>query len=169
MKQNLTLMISNKSKTFDIGDGSVSLRIGVFGDRPMVEMTEGGKDPHYSGLKTPEKAKQAIAKLKGIKKEYAKEFKEFKDKKEKYKQKVYHNTYGSAIDEAEKDAKSRGYELDQDDYNFAFGDAFFKPKEGQTRSKSIGLIKDGKEQKKSLHVQIYNRGNGKFEYNAYVN
>ena len=86
----------------------------------------------------------------------------------KYETKVYHDTYGSAIDEIDKDAKSRGYEVDQDDLNFAFGDAFFKPKNGETRRKSVGLTKDGKVQKKEMHVQIYNTGN-KFEYNAYVN
>jgi hypothetical protein len=86
----------------------------------------------------------------------------------KYETKVYHDTYGSAIDEIDKDAKSRGYEVNQDDLNFAFGDAFFKPKNGETRRKSVGLTKDGKVQKKEMHVQIYNTGN-KFEYNAYVN
>jgi hypothetical protein len=43
-----------------------------------------------------------------------------------------------------------------------------KPSEGKTNSFSIELFKDGKEQKKMLHIQIYGMKN-KYELNAYIN
>jgi len=81
---------------------------------------------------------------------------------------VYHNQYSSAIDEIEKYAKKMGYELDREEYANAYTDAFFKPKDGQTKKDTLTLYKNGKEQRKALHVQIYGMGN-KFELNAYIN
>jgi len=81
---------------------------------------------------------------------------------------VYHNKYSSAIDEIEKYAKKMGYELDREEYANAYTDAFFKPKDGQTKKDTLTLYKNGKEQRKALHVQIYGMGN-KFELNAYIN
>lgn len=82
---------------------------------------------------------------------------------------VYHNQYSTAINEGEKYAKARGYELDQQEYSNAYLDAFFKPEEGKTKKDSFKLFKNDKEQRKQLHVQIYNRGMKKFELNMYIN
>jgi len=82
---------------------------------------------------------------------------------------VYHNTYGTAIDAVEEYAISRGFVLDKTEYSNSYLDAFFKPKPGKTKSDSFSLYKNDKEQKKKLHVQIYNRGNDKFELNMYIN
>jgi hypothetical protein len=81
--------------------------------------------------------------------------------------KVYHNMYSSVINEIEKYAKSLGYELG-DDYGNAYVDSFFKPKNGNTKKDSLTLYKNGKEQRKALHVQIYGE-NDKFELNMYIN
>lgn len=80
---------------------------------------------------------------------------------------VYHNTYSSAVDSALEYAKSMGYEVSDDDVwnQISVGPA--KPKEGVTNKASIGLTKDGKPQKKMLHIQIYGMKN-KYELNAYV-
>jgi hypothetical protein len=91
------------------------------------------------------------------------------DKPEKYKQKVYHGSYGSATDEVEKYAEAEGYTIDLDDLQSAYLDAFFKPKEGKTKRDSFPLVKNDKVSKKQLHAQIFNMGNGKFEFNAYIN
>jgi len=81
---------------------------------------------------------------------------------------VYHATYSSAIDAVESYAKSLGYELDQEEYGNAYIDGFFKPNDGETKKDTLSLYKNGREQKKALHVQIYGMGN-KFELNMYVN
>ena len=89
---------------------------------------------------------------------------------------VYHKSYGSAIDAVDDYIKSRGYELDQEEYRNAYIDAFFKPKTGKYKNDSLSIYKDGKKQKKMLQVQIYNMGsmgsegaNDTFELNMYVN
>lgn len=81
---------------------------------------------------------------------------------------VYHNTYSSAVDAALEYARSRGYEVVEDDVwdQISVGPA--KPKDGVTNRASIGLTKDGKPQRKMLQIQIYGMGN-KYELNAYIN
>lgn len=81
---------------------------------------------------------------------------------------VYHNMYSSAIDEIESYANSLGFELDQEEYGNAYVDGFFKPNDGQTKKDTLTLYKNGKVQRKALHVQIYGMGN-KFELNMYIN
>jgi hypothetical protein len=94
-------------------------------------------------------------------------FKEFiNESKSKFQ--IYHNQYSSAIDEIEKYVNKMGYTLDRDEYGMAYSDGFFKPKDGKTKRDTLTLYKNGKEQKKALHVQIYNMGN-KFELNMYIN
>jgi hypothetical protein len=61
-----------------------------------------------------------------------------------------------------------GYELDQEEYGNVYIDGFFKPNDGQTKKDTLTLYKGGKEQRKALHVQIYDMGN-KFELNMYIN
>ena len=84
---------------------------------------------------------------------------------------VYHATYGSAINAIEDYATKRGVELDQDEYRMTYQDAFFKPKPGKTKSDILSIFKNGKELKKGLSVQIYNRGaeGNPFELNMYIN
>jgi len=82
---------------------------------------------------------------------------------------VYHNQYSSAIDEVEKYANKMGYDLDKEEYGNAYIDAFFKPNDGQTKKDTLALYKNGKEQKKAIHVQIYGMGNKKYELNMYIN
>lgn len=83
--------------------------------------------------------------------------------------KVYHRLYSSAIDEITKYIDTVGYTYKEDDITNAYIDGFFKPKEGETKKDSIPLYKNGKEQKKMLHVQIYNMGKSGFELNMYIN
>lgn len=82
---------------------------------------------------------------------------------------VYHNTYSSVIDSIESYINSLGYDLDQEEYSNAYVDAFFKPKGGKSKKDTLTLYKNGKKQKKAAHIQIYNRGNDKFELNIYIN
>lgn len=85
---------------------------------------------------------------------------------------TYFNTYSGAVQTAREYVESKGYEIDQNSWEtqITFGQG--KPKAGETRSHIIGLFKDGKEQRKALAIQVYNRGldNGNtYELNYYVN
>lgn len=84
---------------------------------------------------------------------------------------VYHNTYSSAVQAAEMWAERKGFIVDSNDWSSKISFGPKKPSAGKTNKMSIGLIKNGKEQKKSLHIQVYNRGtNGNaYELNAYIN
>lgn len=82
---------------------------------------------------------------------------------------VYHNSYSSAVQTAEKYAESKGYTIDEDDWarEIAFGPK--KPSAGKTNRASIGLYKNGKLQRKALQIQVYGREGGKYELNCYIN
>lgn len=83
---------------------------------------------------------------------------------------IYHNSYTSAIQAAEQYAEKLGYELDKEEMGDKIGLGPAKPKEGKTNSISLTLKKGGKEQKKMLHIQVYNRGttSNEYELNAYI-
>lgn len=85
-----------------------------------------------------------------------------------YESEEFYKTYSSAIDSVKDSAEEAGYELDMDEYGNAYTDAFDKPKEGQTKENSITLYKNGKKQRKAIHVSIYGRKNG-FEVTTYIN
>jgi hypothetical protein len=81
---------------------------------------------------------------------------------------VYHNTYSSAVDAAIEYAKSQGYEIVDDDVWHQISIGPKKPSEGQTNKATVGLLKDGKPQRKALQIQIYGMGN-RYELNTYIN
>lgn len=80
----------------------------------------------------------------------------------------FYKSYGEAINAVQAYAQSKGYELDQEEYGFAYTDASDKPKNGETKEEHITLYKNGREQKKALHVSMYGR-NGGFEVTMYIN
>jgi hypothetical protein len=99
---------------------------------------------------------------------------------------VYHKTYTSAIQSAREYAEKKGYEIDDDDAFRQIGMGPKKPSDGKTNRFSIQLTKDGKPQKKHLHIQVYGMGTYKrnpdgsktrsmwggqneYELNAYIN
>ena len=87
------------------------------------------------------------------------------EKKSDYQ--VYHNTYSAAISTALEYAKANGYDVDEDDVWHKISMGNKKPKDGVTNKFTVGLSKDGKEQKKALQIQVYGMGN-KYELNAYI-
>ena len=90
--------------------------------------------------------------------------------KEEELEENYHSSYTSAIQTAVKHAESRGYKVDPEDYDNKVATGPLRPREGKTVSHVLNLTtKDGKKSKKTLAVQIYNRG-GKtpFELNHYI-
>jgi hypothetical protein len=99
---------------------------------------------------------------------------------------VYHYTYTSAIQSARDYAEKKGYEIDDEDAFRKIGMGPRKPSDGKTNRFSIELTKNGKPQKKMLHIQVYGMGTYKrnpdgsktrsmwggqneYELNAYIN
>jgi hypothetical protein len=80
---------------------------------------------------------------------------------------TYHNTYTSAIQAAKEWAEKSGYQINDDDSFTKIGMGPKKPSEGKTNRFSIELSKDGKVQKKMLHIQVYGM-KSKYELNCYI-
>lgn len=83
---------------------------------------------------------------------------------------VYHSTYSSAVSTALEIAKSRGYELDDDEIFSIVSSGPRKPVKGDTNRFSIPLYRNDKAVREQLHIQIYNKGGNikPFELNAYI-
>lgn len=81
---------------------------------------------------------------------------------------IYHDTYSSAISTAIEHGKEQGYEFDSDEVFSITGIMNSRPKNGETVSMSVPLYKDGKEYKKSLHIQVHDMQNGRYELNCYI-
>lgn len=88
--------------------------------------------------------------------------------KEAAKFETYHNTYTSAVNAAREYAEKQGYEINDDDSFRKIGMGPKKPSEGKTNRFSIELSKDGKVQRKQLHIQVYGM-KSKYELNCYIN
>jgi hypothetical protein len=96
----------------------------------------------------------------------------FKKIYEKSNYVLYHDTYTSAVQEAERYAKSQGYDLDKEEMADEIGLGPGKPKKGKTVKHHLTLYKNGQpiKGKKKLHFQVYNRGQDRntYELNAYI-
>ena len=71
---------------------------------------------------------------------------------------VYHFTYSAAINTAKEYAEKKGYEVDDEDAFRKIGMGPRKPSDGKTYRFSVELTKNGKPQKKMLHIQVYGMG-----------
>ena len=80
---------------------------------------------------------------------------------------VYHKSYTSAINAAKAYAEKQGYEINDDDSFRKIGMGPKRPSEGKTNRFSIELSKDGKVQRKQLHIQVYGM-KSKYELNCYI-
>lgn len=83
---------------------------------------------------------------------------------------VYFASYSSAISHTLAQAKKQGYEVDEDDVFREITTGQGKPSKGKTVRHTLKLTKNGKPQRKALHIQVYNRGTDKntFELNFYI-
>ena len=81
---------------------------------------------------------------------------------------VYHKSYTDAVNTALEYAEKRGYEYDKTDTFNIIGMGPKKPSAGKTNRLSIPLLKNGKPQRKQLHVQVYGMEGGKYELNVYI-
>ena len=86
---------------------------------------------------------------------------------------IYFKTASEAADYARTQAEKKGFEIDSQDWNseITMGGRYsrMRPGVGKMHSFSIGLLKDGKPQKKNLNISIYGMESGKFELTHYIN
>ena len=97
-----------------------------------------------------------------------KNFKEFNESRDEYT--LYHNSLTSAVQEIERYVQRKGYTLDDEEMAQEVGLGPRRPSKGKTNKYHISLYKHGKEQRKVLHFQVYNRGtsDNTYELNAYI-
>ena len=101
------------------------------------------------------------------KKSYDKHLAEAKDVE------TYHKSFTHAAEAARAYALKKGYLVDEDDWQsqVAFGGRYSRsrPGVGKTHSFSVGLLKNGKPQRKALNFSVYGMDSGNFELTAYIN
>ena len=81
---------------------------------------------------------------------------------------VYHKSYTHAIEAAQNYAGKKGYTIEDDELFTKVGMNSKRPSVGKTTRVSLELLKNGKPQRKMLHIQVYGMKNG-YELNAYIN
>ena len=96
-----------------------------------------------------------------------KDFTTYSLKEGKKDYEIYHKTFTSAVEEVEKFAKKNGYQLDDDDLFHQVGTGPGKPSVGKTNKYHLKLLKGGKEDRKSLHFQVYGM-KSQYELNMYI-
>jgi len=89
----------------------------------------------------------------------------------KYDYEVYHSSYSSAVQEAERLAQKKGYEVDEDDWWRKISTGPKKPSKGKTNSVNVKLTKNGQPNNSTISIQVYNRGidGNTYELNCYIN
>ena len=80
---------------------------------------------------------------------------------------VAHKTFSSAVQHAEEVAKKRGFEIDPEEWDRKVSMGPRKPGTGKTNSYKIDLMKDGKDVKQKLNMQVY-YDEGRYELNMYI-
>lgn len=78
------------------------------------------------------------------------------------------NTYSAAVQHALKTLDKGKFTYNDDEYHSIVAGGSKKPSVGKTTSWKLPLIKDGKEIKKMLVVNVYGKENGKYELNHYI-
>ena len=96
-----------------------------------------------------------------------KDFTTYSLKEGKKDYEIYHKTFTSAIEEVEKFAHKNGYEIDSDEMFNVVGTGPKRPGVGKTNKYHLKLIKNGKEDKKQLHFQVYGMEKS-YELNMYI-
>jgi len=85
----------------------------------------------------------------------------------------YFKTASEAVDFAKAAVEKKGFTIDEDDWNsqITMGGKYnrLRPGVGKTHSFQIGLLKNGKPQRKGLSISLYGMDSGKFELTHYIN
>lgn len=70
---------------------------------------------------------------------------------------LYHKSYTSAVQSGLNYAVKKGYTTDEEEVADLVGLGPKKPGRGKTNQLHIPIYKNGKKQKKMLHITVYNR------------
>ena len=86
---------------------------------------------------------------------------------------TYFNSFREAVEYARKSAEKRGFTIDEDDWQnqIAFGGRYTRsrPSKGKAHSFTVGLLKNGKPQRKALQISVYGMPSGRYELTHYIN
>ena len=86
---------------------------------------------------------------------------------------TYFKSFTQAVEYARKATDKRGFTIDEDDWQtqIAFGGKYTRsrPSKGKTNSFTVGLLKNGKPQRKSLQISVFGMDSGSYELTHYVN
>ncbi len=86
---------------------------------------------------------------------------------------TYFKSFTDAVEFARKKKKKRGFTIDEDDWQsqIAFGGKYSRsrPSKGKTNSFTVGLLKKGKPQRKSLQISVFGMPSGSYELTHYIN
>jgi hypothetical protein len=109
----------------------------------------------------------AVKKLDKIRKEevVAKVLDRMSEAKDSYT--INHKTFSSAVQHAEEVVNKRGFEVDPEEWDRKVSMGPRKPGAGKTNSYTIALMKNGKEVKQKLQMQVY-YDEGRYELNMYI-
>ena len=86
---------------------------------------------------------------------------------------TYFKSFTQAVEYARKITEKRGFTIDEDDWQtqIAFGGKYTRsrPSKGKTNSFTVGLLKNGKPQRKSLQISVFGMPSGSYELTHYIN
>ena len=86
---------------------------------------------------------------------------------------TYFKSFTQAVEYARKVTEKRGFTIDEDDWQtqIAFGGKYTRsrPSKGKTNSFTVGLLKKGKPQRKSLQISVFGMPSGSYELTQYIN
>ena len=86
---------------------------------------------------------------------------------------TYFKSFTQAVEYARKVTEKRGFTIDEDDWQtqIAFGGKYSRsrPSKGKTNSFTVGLLKKGKPQRKSLQISVFGMPSGSYELTQYIN
>jgi hypothetical protein len=86
---------------------------------------------------------------------------------------TYFKSFTDAVEFARKATEKRGFTIDEDDWQsqIAFGGKYSRsrPSKGKTNSFTVGLLKKGKPQRKSLQISVFGMPSGSYELTHYIN
>jgi hypothetical protein len=80
---------------------------------------------------------------------------------------INHKTFSSAVQHAEEVVNKRGFEVDPEEWDHKVSMGPRKPGAGKTNSYTIALMKNGKETRRKLQMQVY-YDEGRYELNMYI-
>jgi len=86
---------------------------------------------------------------------------------------TYFDSATEAVNYARKMIEKRGFEIDEDDWQSQIGlggrHGRIRPGTEKNTDATIGLLKNGKPQRKALQISLYGMPSGKYELTYYVN